>query len=187
MRGVHLARYFTVAGVDGPVAAPITSFLWAGCGYGGSCLPKDAKALSAHSAAHGQPMELLDAVIATNEAQPERMIETLRRQVPMLDGVPVTVLGIAFKEDTDDIRESPALPLVRALVAAGASVTVYDPLVRAVPAGVFPDGVQHAASLEAAVEGCGPCCWSRGGPSSHACRRSWRGWPRRRSSSTAAG
>ncbi len=53
MRGVHLARYFTVRGADGPVAAPITSFLGAGCGFGGSCLPKDTKALSAHGARTG--------------------------------------------------------------------------------------------------------------------------------------
>ena len=67
MRGVHLARYFTTTSENGQrTQAPITSFLWAGCGYGGSCLPKDTKALSVHGAGHGAPMPLLDAVIATN-------------------------------------------------------------------------------------------------------------------------
>ena len=85
MRGVHLARYFTTTPDDGSrVQAGIASFLWAGCGYGGSCLPKDTKALSAHGAAHGEPMPLLDAVIATNAAQPDRLITILEKHFPHL-------------------------------------------------------------------------------------------------------
>jgi UDPglucose 6-dehydrogenase/GDP-mannose 6-dehydrogenase len=121
MKGVHLARYFTTTLPNGErVTAPITSFLWAGCGYGGSCLPKDTKALSAHTAAHGQPMPLLDAVIRTNDEQPARMMTILRSHFPALKGVRVALLGLAFKEDTDDIRESPAIPIARMLVEAGA-------------------------------------------------------------------
>jgi len=107
--------------------------------------------LSAHGAAHGQPMPLLDAVIQTNLQQPRRMIALLERSFPSLKGLKVSVLGLAFKEDTDDIRETPAIPLVRMLVEAGAQVKVFDPLVHSLPAGVLPNGVTHAASLEAAV------------------------------------
>ena len=153
MRGVHLARYFSNSLDDGRrVTAPITSFLWPGCGYGGSCLPKDTKALSAHSAAHGRAMPLLDAVIATNLAQPAQMIDRLQRHFPSLQGLRATVLGLAFKEDTDDVRESPAIPVVKALVDGGAVVKVYDPIVRQ-PGQSFPAGIESAPSLSAALDG----------------------------------
>ena len=154
MQGVHLARYFTSTLGDGQrVKAPISSFLWAGCGYGGSCLPKDTKALSAHGSAHGQPMPLLDAVIATNLAQPARMIALLERQFSRLQGLRVAVLGLAFKEDTDDMRESPAIPIVRQLIERGAVVTAYDPIATEAARKVLPDGVRYAASLEQALQG----------------------------------
>ena len=141
MRGVHAARYFqtvqTVQAVPGErggderrVAAPLTSFLWAGCGYGGSCLPKDTQALAAHGAAHGAAMPLLEAVIARNASQPARVIDLLRRHHGDPAGLKVAVLGLAFKEDTDDVRESPAIPIVRALLDAGCIVTAYDPVAR---------------------------------------------------------
>lgn len=154
MRGVHSARYFTAAIEDGRrVAAPITSFLWAGCGYGGSCLPKDTKALSAHGIAHGSPMPLLDAVIATNNAQPTKMLDLLGRHYPSFAGLRVALLGLAFKEDTDDMRESPAIALARSLLDAGALVTGYDPIARETARAALPDQVVLAPSLEAAVDG----------------------------------
>lgn len=152
MRGVHMARYFTSTLEDGRrVKAPITSFLWAGCGYGGSCLPKDTKALSAHGAAHGAPMPLLDAVIKTNLEQPARIVEMLQRHLPSLAGRRVAVLGLAFKEDTDDIRESPAIPVVRQLVELGANVVAYDPIARDMARPVLPAQVELADSLDSAV------------------------------------
>ena len=152
MKGVHLARYFTTTTKSGErVTAPITSFLWAGCGYGGSCLPKDTKALSAPAAAHGQPMPLLDAVIRTNDEQPARMVAILRRHFPKLDGVRVTLLGLAFKEDTDDIRESPALPIARMLATAGAAVTAFDPIANSAAAAALPPSVQLAKTLAGSV------------------------------------
>jgi len=154
MKGVHLARYFTTSLNDGSrVKAPITSFLWAGCGYGGSCLPKDTKALSAHGAAHGQPMPLLDAVIRTNSEQPARLIKILERHFPNLAGVRVAVLGLAFKEDTDDMRESPAMPIVRMLLERGSRVVAYDPIAVPLAKPLLPDTVSYAESLGAAVTG----------------------------------
>jgi len=152
MQGVHLARYFTTTLEDGRrIKAPISSFLWAGCGYGGSCLPKDTKALSAHGAAHGALMPLLDAVIATNQAQPARMLSLLGRHFTSLKGVRVALLGLAFKEDTDDMRESPAIPLARMLIEQGAHVIGYDPVARATARAALPAAVELAPSLEVAL------------------------------------
>jgi UDPglucose 6-dehydrogenase/GDP-mannose 6-dehydrogenase len=154
MRGVHLARYFTTTLDDGRrVKAAIASFLWAGCGYGGSCLPKDTKALSAHAAMRGQAMPLLDAVIATNLAQPARMLALLERHFASLQGLRVAVLGLAFKEDTDDLRESPAIQIVRMLVERGVRVSAYDPVAQQAALAALPDGVRFAPSLEAVLDG----------------------------------
>lgn len=149
MRGVHMARYFTSTLEDGRhVKAPITSFLWAGCGYGGSCLPKDTQALSAHGAAHGTPMPLMDAVIATNLAQPARLVAKLQSHFPSLDGVRVALLGLAFKEGTDDMRESPSAPIARSLVEQGAKLTAYDPIAMPAARAILPPSVTYANSLE---------------------------------------
>lgn len=152
MRAVHLARYFTTVLEDGRrVPAGINSFLWAGCGYGGSCLPKDTKALSAHATAHGAPMPVLDAVIATNTAQPQRLVATLARHFDSLKGVRVALLGLAFKEDTDDVRESPALPIAHELIASGVDLIAYDPVATAAARPALPDRVRYADRLEDAV------------------------------------
>lgn len=153
MSGVHLARYFTSTLDDGRrVKAGISSFLWAGCGYGGSCLPKDTKALSAHGAAHGAPMPLLDAVISTNLAQPQRMLAKLQSHCPQLKGLKVAVLGLAFKEDTDDMRESPAIPIVKMLVEAGVDVVAYDPIAMPAAQPLLPAAVRYAPTLQAALD-----------------------------------
>lgn len=154
MRGVHSARYFSIATDDGQYSkAPITSFLWAGCGYGGSCLPKDTKALSAHAQVHGRVMPILDAVIKTNIEQPVRMIELLGKHFSSLAGRRLAILGLAFKEDTDDMRESPSIPIVRLLLERGASVVGYDPVAGPNARLVLPSQVEIAESLSAAVEG----------------------------------
>ena len=154
MRGVHSSRYFTSLAADGrPIKAPITSFLWAGCGYGGSCLPKDTKALSAHGVAHGSPMPLLDAVIATNEGQPGRMLALLQKHIPDLKGKQVALLGLAFKEGTDDMRESPSITLAKLLLDAGANVVGFDPIARSTASAALPVGVALVDSLELAIQG----------------------------------
>jgi UDPglucose 6-dehydrogenase/GDP-mannose 6-dehydrogenase len=152
MRGVHLARYFTTALEDGrQVKAPISSFLWAGCGYGGSCLPKDTKALSAHGVAHGAPMPLLDAVIQTNHAQPAKMVGLLQKHFSSLRGLRVALLGLAFKEDTDDMRESPAIPIARSLLEAGAYIVAYDPVAAGAARAVLPAGIRYVETLDQAL------------------------------------
>ncbi len=131
MRGVHLSNYLSLRLPDGSRKAPgITSFLAAGCGFGGSCLPKDVKALVAHGRKVGVPMNLLDSVVQINEQQPQKVIALLKKHHPTLRGVRVAVLGLSFRPDTNDMRESPAIPILRALAAEGADIKAYDPAAR---------------------------------------------------------
>jgi UDPglucose 6-dehydrogenase len=125
MEGLHLSQYFRCRDANG--LPPLTSFLQPGCGFGGSCLPKDVKALIAHARGHGSPLRLLQAVIDVNEQQPQRLIRLLEREWPDLAGVRVAVLGLAFKAGTNDVRESPAFPVIRALLRRQARVTAFDP------------------------------------------------------------
>jgi UDPglucose 6-dehydrogenase/GDP-mannose 6-dehydrogenase len=155
MRGVHLSRYLTTQeAVPAGRPAPLASFLEAGCGYGGSCLPKDVKALAAHGRAVNVPMRLLEAVDAVNRDQPAHLVARVRRHFPLLRDVPVTVLGLAFKPGTDDLRETPARPVVEALLADGARVTVFDPVAGALADSLFgPGRVSVAADLSGALTG----------------------------------
>ena len=134
MRGVHAATYFTSRDPDGAThRASITGFLDAGCGFGGSCLPKDVTALVAQGRSQQLDMPLLASVLKINREQPGETLALVRKHFPTLQGRRVAVLGLAFKPDTDDVRESPAFPIVKELVAAGAEVQAYDPVAK-------PDG-----------------------------------------------
>jgi len=129
MKGVHLDKRLSPIREDGERITPsFTTYIEAGCGFGGSCFPKDVKALIAHGKKFGQAMSLLDSVIEVNEDQPNRMIELLNKHFPDLNGVTVAVLGLAFKPGTDDIRESPAIPIISRLLEAGATVQAFDPI-----------------------------------------------------------
>ncbi|HJR71744.1 MAG TPA: UDP-glucose/GDP-mannose dehydrogenase family protein [Gammaproteobacteria bacterium] len=154
MRGVHKSAYLTHRGKDGAAlgVAPIAGFLEAGCGFGGSCLPKDVTAIAAQGKDLGVPMPLLTSVLEINAGQPREMIRLLEKHVPDLRGKRVAVLGLAFKQDTDDTRESPAFPVIEQLRAAGARVTAYDPVARPVGHERLA-GVLLANDLRGAVEG----------------------------------
>ena len=103
-------------------------FLEAGVGYGGSCFPKDVKALIRLAANKGCHPELLRAVEDINVAQRERVVDKLRALLGGLSGRSIGLLGLAFKPDTDDLREAPALDIARRLLAEGATVSGYDPV-----------------------------------------------------------
>jgi UDPglucose 6-dehydrogenase len=103
------------------------SFLNAGPGYGGSCFPKDTKALIGLGKALGYAMQLVKSIVAVNSRQRKRMLEKINRLVVNPEGRIITLLGLAFKPETDDIRESPSLWLARRLLRSGALVRVYDP------------------------------------------------------------
>jgi UDPglucose 6-dehydrogenase/GDP-mannose 6-dehydrogenase len=128
MAGVHESAYLNTGAGSARARAPITSFLEAGCGFGGSCLPKDVSALVAHGAAHGVDMRVLRSVLDVNRARPDRVVQGIQAHVPSLKGKSVSVLGLAFKPDTDDVRESPAFPIIERLLDEGADVTAFDPV-----------------------------------------------------------
>ncbi|MEE1174820.1 MAG: UDP-glucose/GDP-mannose dehydrogenase family protein [Paludibacteraceae bacterium] len=106
-------------------------FLYAGCGYGGSCFPKDVKALIHTAKENGYTMQLLDAVESINNAQKEVLYNKLYKQFGgNLRGKTIAIWGLAFKPNTDDMREAPSLVLINKLLADGVNVRVYDPIVK---------------------------------------------------------
>ena len=149
--GVHLDRRLSPV-VDGARVSPgILAFLAAGCGFGGSCFPKDVKALIGHGEDAGVDMRLLRTVIDINTAQPGVLLERLRRVIDPND-CRITVLGAAFKPGTDDVRESPTLTLVPQLVAAGAQVVVHDPIATGnCRAALGDDGITYTDDLAGSV------------------------------------
>lgn len=102
-------------------------FLNAGIGFGGSCLPKDSKALIAKAKELGYQPKLLEAMLGLNQGQPLRAIGLLRKHMPQLRGRDVGILGLSFKPDTDDVRNSPAITIAGALLKEGANIKAYDP------------------------------------------------------------
>jgi UDPglucose 6-dehydrogenase len=105
------------------------SFLYAGCGYGGSCFPKDVKALVKTGEEHGQPLPILRAVETVNANQKKTLVDKIvRRFGADLSSVKLAVWGLAFKPNTDDMREAPSRALVDGLLARGAQVVAYDPI-----------------------------------------------------------
>lgn len=103
-------------------------FLYAGCGYGGSCFPKDVKALIHTGKEHGYRMQIIEAVEKVNEQQKSIVFEKLKKALAPLKGKRIAVWGLAFKPETDDMREAPALVVIERLLASGAEITVYDPV-----------------------------------------------------------
>ena len=104
-------------------------FLYAGCGYGGSCFPKDVKALIRTAEQNGYEMKVLKAVEEVNEKQKSILFEKLQKHYDgNLKGKTIALWGLAFKPETDDMREAPALVLIDKLVTAGCAVKVYDPI-----------------------------------------------------------
>ncbi len=131
-QGVHLdKRWNPITAAGGRVAPPILTYLVPGCGFGGSCFPKDLQALRSLGRQHGLPMSVAEAVLAVNDAQPHQVLDILERDLGSLAGKRILVLGLAFKPDTDDVRESASLKIVAELVAKGAQVVAHDPIAAA--------------------------------------------------------
>jgi UDPglucose 6-dehydrogenase len=126
-------------------------FLRAGIGYGGSCFPKDSLALKQLASNSGYHFQLLAAVIEVNELQKRRVIGKLKRHLgQQLRGKTVALLGLAFKPQTDDMREAPSIVLAARLLAEGAEVRAWDPVAKG---DVLPNGVEVVESVDAAVRG----------------------------------
>jgi len=111
-------------GMDGRIGS---KFLHAGPGYGGSCFPKDTRALSRIGLKYNTPITLIDCVIKANESQKRRVYERIKRRLGSVSGKIVGILGLAFKAETDDIRESPSISIVEELIRDGARVQLHDP------------------------------------------------------------
>jgi UDPglucose 6-dehydrogenase len=130
------------------------AFLFPGPGYGGSCFPKDVKALIRTGEDQGVPLDILHAVEATNERQKRLLFEKLERHFDGgLGGQTIAVWGLAFKAETDDVRESPALVLVDALLGAGAEVRVHDPQALETARAHLGDRVTYAEQAYDALDG----------------------------------
>jgi UDPglucose 6-dehydrogenase len=112
-------------GLDGRIGR---KFLHAGPGYGGSCFPKDTKALVSFGQAVGEPMRIVGATVETNQAQHQRMVDKIEAAIGRLQGKRIALLGLAFKPNTDDIREAPALAIASGLLRRGAKVVGHDPV-----------------------------------------------------------
>ncbi|MDR0510489.1 MAG: UDP-glucose/GDP-mannose dehydrogenase family protein [Rikenellaceae bacterium] len=133
-------------------------FLYPGVGYGGSCFPKDVRALARTGRENGCAMRLVEAVDEVNNIQKQRLFEKLTAHFGRLDGRCVAVWGLAFKPETDDIRESPALELISRLLQVGAKIKVYDPEAMSVAAGVLGDRVGYADDMFGAAAGADALC-----------------------------
>lgn len=116
-----------------------TEFLSAGIGFGGSCLPKDLRALIAKATSIGYRPGLLEQILNVNETQHLRVIQVLKKHIPDLRGKTIGVLGLAFKSGTDDVRESKAIGVVDVLLKEGAKVKAYDPAAMAKFRRLFPE------------------------------------------------
>ncbi len=126
-RALHADRRFRAPPARPDAPSTITTYLLPGLGYGGSCFPKDTEALAVWARARGVDSPILDAVRAVNAQRPKRVVDLLRSRLS-LPGARVAVLGLAFKPETDDVRESRSLDLVRLLHAEGAEVRACDPV-----------------------------------------------------------
>lgn len=102
-------------------------FLEAGAGFGGSCFPKDLNALLKAAGDAGYDARIIRSVLETNEAQPLRVVELLEKELGDLDGQRIAILGLAFKENSDDVRNSRAIPMVQTLIHKGVELIMYDP------------------------------------------------------------
>lgn len=125
-----------------------SKFLYPGCGYGGSCFPKDIRALIHTAREHGQRLQVLESVEAVNEGQKRVLMQKFRSHYGGdIEGRRVAVWGLSFKPETDDIREAPALALIADLLQAGCLVSVYDPIAIPEVKRLLQDTVRYAQDI----------------------------------------
>jgi len=147
--GADVKLVATAMGLDKRIG-PL--FLDAGLGYGGSCFPKDVKALIACSKALGYVPELLESVEDVNHSQPLKAVQLCRQQLGSVKGKKIAILGLAFKPDTDDMREARVIPIIDKLLAEGAMVTAYDPVAINMAKSIFQSKILYAPSAIACLK-----------------------------------
>jgi len=136
-------------GMDRRIGA---KFLHPGPGFGGSCFPKDARALSAIAKQFSCETRIVDAVIEVNQQQRQSMVPKIEKLAGGLTGKRVAVLGLAFKPETDDIREAPSLDIIRGLIERGATISAYDPVAKPAVERLLPQ-IEYAQDEYAAASG----------------------------------
>ena len=132
-------------------------FLNAGLGYGGSCFPKDVKALIAQAKNLGYQLTLLEEVENVNKTQPLKAVQFCKEHLGDLKGRHIAILGLAFKPDTDDMREARAIPIINQLIKEGANVTAYDPVAMLIAKTIFKNKIQYATSAISCLKNA-DCC-----------------------------
>ena len=129
-----------------------SKFLHPGPGFGGSCFPKDTRALTAIGRSYDSPTRIVDAVVEVNERQRQAMLPKIERLVGGVKGKRIVVLGLSFKPETDDMRDAPSVDIIRALVEAGATVVAYDPVAQHEAEKLLPD-IEYAKDEYTAATG----------------------------------
>ncbi len=129
-----------------------SKFLHPGPGYGGSCFPKDTRALTTVADQFNVETKIVDAVIKANEFQRQAMIPKIKKLVGDLDGKNIGVLGLSFKPETDDMRESPAIEIIKEMVAQGAKIKAFDPVAMEEAKECLPD-IEYAENEYDAIKG----------------------------------
>ena len=148
--GADVTQVMKGMGMDARIGA---AFLQAGLGYGGSCFPKDVDSLIHTAGRLGYDFKLLKSVVDINRERAGRLVEMIRKVLGPLDDKTVAVLGLAFKPNTDDMREAKSLDVVSQLVAGGATVRAYDPVAVDNARALLPSSVTYASSPYEAADG----------------------------------
>lgn len=148
--GADIAKVRAGVGSDPRIGA---SFLFPGVGYGGSCFPKDVSALIKMGQDAGLPLQVLSAVDSVNDRQKLVLVEKLKRVFPDLKGKKIGLWGLAFKPETDDMREAPSIKIIEALLAAGAEVRASDPEASETAKKIFGDRIKIETDPYEALRG----------------------------------
>jgi len=153
--GAHVGQVCEGIGSDSRIGP---RFLHPGIGYGGSCFPKDLLAFRAAAYENGYQFGMLDEIVRVNEEQRFRFLRKVRKALWTLKGKKLGVLGLAFKNGTDDVRESPAIAIIKALIKEGCSINAYDPAAMERAAEQLgPGNIAFAAGPYEAMEGADAC------------------------------
>ena len=151
--GINVYEVMKGVGLDQRIGP---KFLDAGVGFGGSCFPKDVSSLTILAKNAGIEPRILRAVLDVNEFQPYRLISLLEKRAGNLKGKRIAVIGLAFKDNTDDVRDSRSIPVIQELLIKGARVVAFDPMAGPNMKKIFPD-IEYAASAGDALKGADGC------------------------------
>ncbi len=134
-----------------------TGFLQAGVGYGGSCLPKDTKALKYLGEQNGYLLKTVESAIEVNEVQKVKLLRKAYERLNSFEGLKIAILGVAFKAETDDVRAAPALMNIDLLLRYGANIYVYDPVAINNLKKIYIDKIHYAVNIEEALKNADAC------------------------------